>query len=74
MNMHVNRTAGGVGFFGLLQLIFVVLKLCNVIHWHWVWVLTPAIVYVLLIVLFVLLIVIATLKEIKAEKRGQRNV
>ena len=31
----------GVGFIGLLTLIFITLKLCNVIAWSWVWVLSP---------------------------------
>jgi len=32
---------GGVGFAGLLTVAFVVLKLCNVIQWSWIWVLSP---------------------------------
>ncbi len=32
---------GGVGFLGLLQVAFVVLKLCGVIGWSWWWVLAP---------------------------------
>lgn len=31
----------GVGFFGLLCIAFIVLKLCDVIAWSWVWVLAP---------------------------------
>lgn len=31
----------GVGFCGLLTIAFVVLKLCGVINWSWVWVLAP---------------------------------
>lgn len=30
-----------IGFFGLLQIIFIVLKLCDVITWSWVWILAP---------------------------------
>lgn len=30
---------GGVGFFGLLTIVLIVLKLCGVITWAWVWVL-----------------------------------
>jgi hypothetical protein len=32
---------GGIGFIGLLTLIFIVLKLTGVIAWSWVWVLAP---------------------------------
>ena len=33
--------AGGVSFCGLLAIVFIVLKLCNVITWSWGWVLAP---------------------------------
>ena len=36
-----NASTGGVSFAGLLQVSFIVLKLCNVIHWSWLWVLAP---------------------------------
>lgn len=31
----------GIGFFGLLTIIFITLKLCGVINWSWFWVLSP---------------------------------
>ena len=34
-------TNGGVGFFGLLGIVFIVLKLTHVIDWSWWWVLAP---------------------------------
>lgn len=34
-------TGGGVGVTGLLQVAFIVLKLCKIINWSWVWVLAP---------------------------------
>lgn len=37
-----NSTSKGIGFVGLLQIVFIVLKLCGVIDWKWVWVLAPA--------------------------------
>lgn len=33
--------SGGIGFFGILCIVFIVLKLCNVIDWSWMWVLAP---------------------------------
>jgi len=33
--------SGGIGFFGLLTLIFITLKLTGVIAWSWLWVLAP---------------------------------
>ncbi len=35
------QAAGGVGFFGLLGIAFIVLKLCGVIDWSWWLVLLP---------------------------------
>lgn len=32
---------GGIGFFGLLTIVFIVLKLLGVIDWWWIWVLAP---------------------------------
>ena len=43
-NMTMNNkteSKGGIGFCGLLAVAFIVLKLCNVISWSWVWVLSP---------------------------------
>ena len=31
----------GIGFFGLLTIVFIVLKLCKIIKWSWLWVLSP---------------------------------
>lgn len=36
-----NNSAGGIGFCGVLTLIFITLKLCGVIAWSWLWVLSP---------------------------------
>jgi len=33
--------SSGIGFPALLGLAFIILKLCNVIHWSWIWVLSP---------------------------------
>ena len=34
-------TSGGIGFTGLLTIVFIVLKLTKVINWSWWWVLSP---------------------------------
>ena len=34
-----NSTSGGIGLFTALGLIFVILKLCNLINWSW-WLVT----------------------------------
>lgn len=39
--MRENNTSGGIGFTGLLTIVFIVLKLTKVINWSWLWVLSP---------------------------------
>ena len=36
-----NQTSGGIGFAGILTIVFIVLKLTRVIAWSWWWVLSP---------------------------------
>jgi hypothetical protein len=36
-----SSSSGGIGFFGLLTIVFIVLKLTSVIEWSWFWVLAP---------------------------------
>ena len=36
-----SSSSGGIGFCSLLGIVFIVLKLCGVINWSWVWVLVP---------------------------------
>lgn len=41
MSNNSNSSSGGIGFWGLLGVAFIILKLCNVIDWPWWWVLAP---------------------------------
>lgn len=50
--MNVN-----IGFSGLLAVLFIGLKLANVINWSWLWVLSPL--WIPLIVVIVLFIIFA---------------
>lgn len=50
-------TGGGIGFVGLLQIAFIVLRLCGVIKWSWLWVLSPIWISVALIALIITLAV-----------------
>lgn len=36
-----NPTSSGIGFAGLLTIVFITLKLTGLISWSWVWVLSP---------------------------------
>ena len=48
---------GGIGFGGLLTIVFIVLKLTHVINWSWWWVLAPS--WIPLSIVLFLLIVMA---------------
>lgn len=41
MSASSSSSSGGIGFTGLLTVLFVGLKLTNVIAWSWWWVLSP---------------------------------
>jgi len=47
--------SGGLSFESLLQVAFIVLKLCKVITWSWIWVLSPT--WIPTIILVVVIIV-----------------
>lgn len=51
-----NNSAGGIGFTGLLTLAFIVLKLCGVIDWSWLWVLSPTWIGIVLAVIIAIII------------------
>lgn len=66
------ESSGGIGFLGLLTIVFIVLKLVGVINWSWIWVLSPIwipIAIALLILISVIIIVgISSALEGKEDK------
>lgn len=58
--MKDNKTtvSGGVGFTGLLQVVFIALKLMGIINWSWLWVLSPAWISIAIYVLLAIVVVI----------------
>lgn len=41
MTNSSNTSSSGIGFVGLLTILFIGLKLGGVINWSWLWVLSP---------------------------------
>jgi len=41
MSNSSSSSSGGIGFTGLLTILFILLKLTGYIHWSWWWVLSP---------------------------------
>lgn len=53
------RVNGNIGFGGILFIVFLILKLCNVINWSWWWVTSPLwISFGLAALLFIVMIII----------------
>lgn len=46
-------TVGGIGFLGLLTVLFIGLKLTGYIAWSWFWVLSPIAIPVTILLVFV---------------------
>lgn len=63
------------GFLGILTLIFITLKLCNVIAWSWIWVLSPLwIGAIILVVFFAVMFIPALIQDLIIEyKRRKRS-
>lgn len=62
MNENNKTTVnGGTGFTGLLTIVFIFLKLCGVITWSWLWVLSPIWISAALCVVVLLVVLIGSL-------------
>lgn len=58
--MSSENNGSGIGFLGVLQIIFIVLKLCNVLQWSWWMVFIPAYISAgLTIILIVIAIILS---------------
>lgn len=65
MSANSNASSGGIGFCGLLAIVFIVLKLTNFIDWSWLWVLAPlwipASIGIAILIIFLLITVVAVI-------------
>jgi hypothetical protein len=55
-NTSSSSSGGGIGFAGLLTIVFITLKLLGYIDWSWWWVLSPILIAVMLAVVICLVI------------------
>ena len=62
MNSEVKYT-GGIGFCGLLTIVFIVLKLIGIIDWSWIWVFAPIWIELILVVIIILISIVLLKKE-----------
>lgn len=71
-NKNETSANGGIGFVGLLTIVFIVLKLLNVIEWSWWWVLSPIWISfgITIAVILIIVIVAIIVGIIKAKKEN----
>jgi hypothetical protein len=69
MSTQSNSSSGGVGFAGLLTIVFITLKLCNVIDWSWWWVLSPSLISIGIGLLIIAGIGVLALYQYISDKR-----
>ena len=58
MNESSSNSGGGIGFLGLLQIVFITLKLLKVIAWSWWVVMLPTLIPLGFAALYFLLVVV----------------
>ena len=61
--MSNNTSSGGIGFVGLLTIVFITLKLTNVINWSWWWVMSPLIISSGIGIIFVIIFLIYFIRK-----------
>lgn len=72
--MNDFKASGGISILPILGIAFVILKLCKVINWSWIWVTCPfwaclAICIIWLLVVAIKTLVIAIYKHFKLKKK-----
>lgn len=64
-----SSSSAGIGFTGLLQLVFITLKLCGVINWPWKYVLIPLWIDIAVVVVILLVIVVLAIRKVDKENK-----
>ena len=62
MRMKIRESNAGVGTGSVLQIVFIVLKLCGLIDWSWWWVMSPT--WISAGIVALLLLVVALIRHI----------
>ena len=68
-----NSGSGGIGFLGVLTIVFVVLKLTHVINWSWWLVLSPSLLSVAIVIVYAIVVVTINYKTKKVMKTMWRE-
>ncbi|QMV43724.1 hypothetical protein [Cohnella cholangitidis] len=57
---HSTSKSGGIGFTGLLTILFIALKLIGVIDWSWWWVLSPIWISIIIVMVILSIFILIT--------------
>ena len=69
MEQKTSGTNNGIGFCGLLTILFIAFKLLGIINWSWVWVLAPLwISFCIVLAICVIAIIVALFVALKGEE------
>lgn len=71
--MKKSRSSDGIGFLGLLTIVFIVLKLTHVINWSWWLVLSPSLLSVAIVVIYGIVFAVISSKAKKVSARIWRD-
>lgn len=68
-----SSSSGGVGIPTVIQIVFIILKVVDVIKWSWFWVLSPTWISILVVIFafLIFLIVRSIIKVSSNKKRGK---
>ena len=71
MSDSSSSSSGGIGFVGLLTIVFIVLKLIGKITWSWWWVLSP--IWITAIIVVAILLIIGGIALIRSNQKIQET-
>ena len=72
-NNESKGATGGIGFVGLLTIVFITLKLLGKITWSWVWVLSPIWISIIIsVALIIIALIAAVISSHRRQKRWNR--
>ena len=74
MRKEKHSNSVGIGFWGILTIVFITLKLTKVIHWSWLWVMAPlwlpTALAIVILIIYLITLSIAKRRLMEKRKRG----
>lgn len=70
MSQRSEATNTGIGVAGVVQIVFLILKLCKVIDWSWWFVMLPTLIEIGLLVVILTIGAVVVIAESRAEKKS----